>query len=92
VDTKTYYLPNEVADDRGKTKAVRLLYEEARKTQTQKFATVDNYNIITSNDRGQEVPRAPRQINVLIPEGFRDSLSLDTKTAARLCVNFLLGS
>jgi hypothetical protein len=90
VDTQTYYLPNEVADDRGKTEAVRLLYEDARKNETQKFSTVDNYNVITSNDRGQGVPRAPRQINVLIPEGFRDALSLDTKTAARICVNFLL--
>jgi hypothetical protein len=90
VDTQTYYLPNEVADDRGKTEAVRLLYEDARKNETLKFASVDNYNVITSNDRGQGVPRAPRQISVLIPEGFRDALSLDTKTAARICVNFLL--
>ena len=69
-----------------------MLYEEARKNQTQKFATVDNYNVIISNDRGQGASRAPRQINVLVPEGFRDALSLDTKTAARICVNFLLES
>ena len=67
-----------------------MLYEEARKTQSQKFTTVDNYDVIVSSDRGQAPSRAPRQINVLVPEGFRDALSLDTKTAARICVNFLL--
>ena len=32
----------------------------------------------------------PRPINILIPEGFRDALSMDTKTPARLCVNFVV--
>lgn len=33
---------------------------------------------------------APKTINLLIPEGFRNELSVDTKTSARICVNYVV--
>ncbi len=37
VDTDNFYLPNEIADGRGKNDAVKLLYEKANSTIKQKF-------------------------------------------------------
>lgn len=34
---------------------------------------------------------APTVINLILPEGFRDALSLDTTTTARVCVNDAYG-
>lgn len=69
------------------TEAVRLMY----KNDTQKMdkaKSIDQKGIITSNRKSSETP--PEPINILIPEGFRDALSMDTKTQARLCVNFVV--
>lgn len=30
-------------------------------------------------------------MNLLIPEGFRDALSISTQTSAKLCMNFIAG-
>ncbi len=49
------------------------------KNDTQKIdkaKSIDQKAIITSNRKSSETP--PEPINILIPEGFRDALSMDT--------------
>lgn len=45
----------------------------------------DPYNVTTRDFNGGRSPIP--EIKLLIPEGFRDVLSLDTSTQARLCNN-----
>jgi hypothetical protein len=49
----------------------------------------DPYNVTTRNFNRGKAPIP--EVKILVPEGYRDVLSLDTSTQARLC-NKLAGS
>jgi hypothetical protein len=86
VDTETYYQPVEIANNKKGTEVARMLY--SNDTIKQRRSTIDPKDIMVGDPNSKIVP--PKPINILIPEGFRDALSMDTKTDARLCVNFVV--
>jgi len=51
-------------------------------------SSIDQKDIMVGDSNSGFKP--PKPINILIPEGFRDALSMDTKTPARLCLNFVV--
>ena len=84
-----YYMPKELQADLTLPKIpgtnlpdpVAALYsnESLDKDDTM----YDPYNLTTSNffGKGSPIP----EIKLLIPEGYRDALSLDTATQAKIC-------
>lgn len=91
VDTKKYFLPNEIKDKRDPKQAARMLYEN----DTSEARLFDE-NFMYSKDfifnNSGPVLEAPNRIGLIIPEGFRDELSVDTTTSARICLNYQLES
>ena len=87
-----YYLPREVQDGLhlgelpgGEQDVVEALY--SNESLDLFDGTKDPYNITVGNQwavRGDAV----EEIKVLVPEGFRDALSLDTSTQARMCARY----
>jgi len=86
VDTETYYQPVEIANDKAGTEVVRMLYQNDTLKPTR--SSIDQKDIMVGDSNSGFKP--PKPINILIPEGFRDALSMDTKTPARLCLNFVV--
>jgi hypothetical protein len=82
----------------GQVDAVKLLYSDLYTGE--RFNKPDQYEVLTSNYNygydGRKYNAETRQweehnqylqeLKVLIPEGFRDHLSLDTDRSARMCI------
>jgi hypothetical protein len=57
-------------------------------SKANKATKIDKRTILSNSDEFDQL--APKPISIIIPEGFRDILSMDTETSARLCVNFVV--
>ena len=100
VTNLNYYIPNELdqeALDRlresgqeiqylsnGDIDPVQLLFQEQDEAGIQKVK--DPYGVAVENWPSQKPSQFMKKINVLVPEGYRDVLSLDTTRPARFCV------
>lgn len=85
-------MSNEIKGDRDPKLASRMLYEN-QTSQTRMFDERLIFSSdLASHNESDTVLEAPSKVSLIIPEGFRDELSVDTKTSARICVNFQLES
>lgn len=96
-----YYLPTELQDDiikeykekgepikmleNGQIDPIQFIFSDYALEENQEEK--DPYNLSIDNFPDQSQSQYMKQIKVIIPEGYRDVLSLDTTRAARLCLN-----
>ena len=85
-------MPNEIEKDlvldklhNGDLDAVQALF--SNQNEIDYHGLKDPFNVTVSLD-GIETSNYTDQIKLIIPEGFRDALSLNTGTSARFCIGY----
>jgi len=79
-------MPTEVAGDSSGLQAVGMLYSNS--SQASSF---DRASVLSQTETWfsyHNMP-GPNTLNLIVPEGFRNQLSVDTKTQALVCMNYL---
>lgn len=94
-----YYMPTEISEDYftakadadepvsyispGRVNAIDALYTNY--TDKNNWNNSDPYNL---TNRQENTNQTFNQINIIVPEGYRDACSMDTGKVARMCVGY----
>ena len=99
LDTR-YYMPTEIDEEKlagleeagiemeevpgnGNIDAARLIWEADPNKPP--YEAYDHFDVVVADEQVSNSEELTN-INVIVPEGFRDFLSLDTSRSARLCI------